>query len=54
MCNTSVTRFVYIGEDSGNYGNSANAVVEKLAKDLSKDFPGLKGFSRANVFNMRQ
>ncbi len=31
-----------------------NAVVEKLAKDLRKDFPGLKGFSRANVFNMRQ
>lgn len=28
-------------------------VIEKLCKDLQTDFPGLKGFSRANVFYMR-
>lgn len=31
-----------------------DAVVERLAHDLRKEFPGLKGFSRANMFNMRQ
>ena len=28
-------------------------VIEKLAKDLQNEFPGLSGFSRTNVFNMR-
>jgi predicted nuclease of restriction endonuclease-like (RecB) superfamily len=28
-------------------------VVERLANDLQKEFPGLGGFSRANIFNMR-
>jgi len=28
-------------------------VIEKLAKDLQTEFPGIQGFSRANVFNMR-
>ncbi len=27
--------------------------VEKLAEDIQKEFPGLKGFSRANVFKMK-
>jgi predicted nuclease of restriction endonuclease-like (RecB) superfamily len=27
--------------------------VEKLAEDIQKEFPGLAGFSRANVFKMR-
>lgn len=31
-----------------------DAVVERLAYDLRKEFPGLKGFSRANMFSMRQ
>lgn len=28
-------------------------VIERLCKDLQSNFPGLKGFSRSNVFNMR-
>ena len=31
-----------------------DSVVERLAYDLRKEFPGLKGFSRANMFSMRQ
>jgi predicted nuclease of restriction endonuclease-like (RecB) superfamily len=31
-----------------------DAVVEKLAEDLRAEFPGMAGFSRRNVFNMRQ
>lgn len=30
-----------------------NAVVESLAKDLKKEFPYLKGFSRRNLFYMK-
>lgn len=29
------------------------AVVESLAEDLQKEFPGLKGFSAANLWRMR-
>lgn len=29
-------------------------VVEQLAKDLQAEFPGIRGFSRSNVFNVRQ
>ena len=28
-------------------------IIERLAKDLQNSFPGLGGFSRANIFNMR-
>lgn len=28
-------------------------VIEKLCKDLQNAFPGIRGFSRANIFNMR-
>jgi predicted nuclease of restriction endonuclease-like (RecB) superfamily len=28
-------------------------VLEKVAKDLQKDFPGIEGFSRTNIFRMR-
>jgi len=28
-------------------------VIEKLCKDLQSAFPGVQGFSRANIFNMR-
>ena len=30
-----------------------NAVIERLAKDVRKAFPGTQGFSRTNVFRMR-
>src|SRR5437660_12467715 len=29
------------------------AVIERLGADVQKAFPGLKGFSRTNVFRMR-
>ncbi len=29
------------------------SVVEKLAEDLQKEFPGIKGFSSRNIWNMR-
>jgi predicted nuclease of restriction endonuclease-like (RecB) superfamily len=29
------------------------SVVERLAKDLQKEFPGIKGFSERNLWNMR-
>jgi predicted nuclease of restriction endonuclease-like (RecB) superfamily len=29
------------------------SIVEKLGKDLQNAFPGMQGFSRANVFKMR-
>lgn len=35
----------------GSWGKS---VVEKLAADLQKEFPGIKGFSVQNVWYMRQ
>jgi len=28
-------------------------VLERVAKDLQKDFPGIEGFSRTNIFRMR-
>ncbi len=31
-----------------------NAVVEQLSSDLKKDYPGVSGFSRTNLFAMRQ
>jgi predicted nuclease of restriction endonuclease-like (RecB) superfamily len=31
-----------------------NAIVEQLAKDLKREFPNLKGFSRSNLFTIRQ
>ncbi len=30
------------------------AIVETLAKDLRKEFPGIQGFSVQNLWNMRQ
>lgn len=31
-----------------------SAIAEQLASDLRKEFPGIKGFSRRNVFYMRE
>ncbi len=31
-----------------------SAIAEQLAADLRKEFPGIKGFSRRNVFYMRE
>ena len=37
-------------QETSGWGTS---VIEKLAKDIQNDFPGLEGFSRRNVFRMR-
>lgn len=37
-------------QEKNNWGTNT---VEKLAEDLQNEFPGLKGFSRANLFKMR-
>lgn len=34
--------------------DQGSAIVEQLAADLQKEFPGIKGFSRRNVFYMRE
>lgn len=31
-----------------------DAIVEKIAVDVRKEFPTIKGFSRSNIFSMRQ
>jgi predicted nuclease of restriction endonuclease-like (RecB) superfamily len=31
-----------------------NAIAEQLSKDLQKEFPGIAGFSRRNIFYMRE
>ena len=41
-----------IVERQANSGWGTN-VIEKLAKDLQNEFPGIEGFSRANIFYMR-
>jgi len=37
-------------EQKGGWGAQ---VIEKLAQDLQREFPGIKGFSRSNVFSMK-
>ena len=39
-------------EREQQYGWGAQ-VVERLAADLRAEFPGIKGFSRSNVFSMK-
>lgn len=41
-----------IAEKQESLGWGAN-VIEQLAKDLQNAFPGMKGFSRSNIFRMR-
>lgn len=38
-------------QETQKWGSS---VVEKLSKDLKKEFPNMTGFSRSNLFSMRQ
>lgn len=37
-------------QEKSGWGSS---IIERLAKDLQNEFPGIKGFSRANIFRMR-
>jgi len=46
-----IGRIINEKQKKGKYGDS---IVEMLAKDLAKEFPLLKGFSRTNLFNIRQ
>jgi len=46
----------YIGQtiaEKQSTSNWGSSIIEKLAKDLQNSFPGLAGFSRANIFKMR-
>lgn len=49
--------YLYIGEviahqkEKSNWGDK---IVERLGCDLTKEFPNMKGFSRTNLFYMRQ
>ena len=38
-------------QDEANWGNS---VVDRLANDLNNEFPDVSGFSRTNLFSIRQ
>jgi len=46
-----IGKIIYLKQKDGKYGDS---IVEMLAEDLKKEFPDLKGFSRTNLFNIRQ
>src|SRR3990167_3429762 len=46
----------FIGEtivEKQQESDCGSQVIEKLAKDLQNEFPGIAGFSRANIFYMR-
>ena len=46
-----IGRSIVAKQDTLKWGK---AVVETLAKDLQKEFPGIQGFSVQNLWNMRQ
>ena len=46
-----IGKIICLKQKEGKYGDS---IVEMLAEDLKKEFPTLKGFSRTNLFNIRQ
>ncbi len=46
-----IGRIIVQKQSQSNWGDS---IIELLAKDLRKEFPDITGFSRANLFNIRQ
>jgi len=46
-----IGRLIVERQEASGWGR---AVVEQLAKDLQAEFPGISGFSRRNVFYMRE
>lgn len=46
----SVGKIIAEKQEKSGWGSK---VIEKLAKDLQNEFPGIEGFSRANVFRMK-
>jgi predicted nuclease of restriction endonuclease-like (RecB) superfamily len=50
-----ISLYLHIGERLAKKGKSwGDAVVEKLGRDLRAAFPEMQGFSRTNLFYMRQ
>ena len=45
-----IGRIIHNQQQEGSWGTS---VVEVVAKDLQKSFPGMRGFSSRNLWNMR-
>lgn len=45
-----VGKIIVEKQEKSGWGTS---VIEKLAKDLQSEFPGIEGFSRANIFRMK-
>jgi hypothetical protein len=41
---------IVIKQKESNWGK---AIIDRLSKDLTAAFPGMKGFSRANLFFIR-
>lgn len=46
----AIGRMIVEKQEESGWGSN---IIEKLADDLKHEFPGLAGFSRANIFNMR-
>ncbi len=46
-----IGKLITAQQQDANFGDS---IVDQLAKDLQKEFPGIKGFSRRNVYYMRE
>ncbi len=42
---------IILKQKEGNWGD---AIIDQLSKDLTAAFPGIKGFSRANLFFIRK
>lgn len=45
-----IGRSIHVKQEQEGWGAH---VIEKLAKDLQSAFPGIEGFSRANIFRMK-
>lgn len=42
---------IVLKQNESNWGDS---IIDQLSKDLTNAFPGVKGFSRANLFFIRK
>jgi predicted nuclease of restriction endonuclease-like (RecB) superfamily len=46
-----IGKIIYEKQKASSWGDS---IIDILSKDLIKEFPNMKGFSRTNLFNIRQ
>lgn len=51
LCNWNLGKMIVEKQEENSWGSN---VIEQLAKDLRAEFPGTSGFSRANLFSIRQ